>query len=626
MLNYKQNGGRWLCTPVIKLCDNKQLMSKGLHKIIRGDCSRTIFVACICVMCLIITAGSGRAVMDQEDPVGSRETIVVGGNSAYPPYEFLDKEGKPAGFVVDLTRAIAEAMGFNVKIELGESWADMRKALEDGKVDVLQGISYSEDRTKILDFSSPHSYVSHSIFARKGAKPVNSLDELRGKEVVLMGRGVMYDYFVQAGLPIQPVPAPTVADAVKLLASGQYEYSVLATLPGSYIIKDLGITNVGVVAKSIDTKQYCYAVKKGNLTILAKFEEGMALLKHTGQYKKLQDKWLGDIETPSVRLSWMAKHSLSIVASLLLVLGVTLTWSRVLKHQVSIRTAALEHEVDERKLAAEKLRLQQQQLVQADKMAALGVLVSGMAHEINNPNGLILLDLPVIAEAMKDIDLILKTYYMETGDFKMGGLPYSRMRHEIPHMIDEMHEASKRIRRIVEDLKQFSRKSDGDLKEPVDLNNVVQTSLRLADNSLRTATDHYNVRYTEPLPKVKGNFHRLEQVVVNLILNACQSLEGPDKGIFVSTLQDPQTGYVLLHVCDQGMGIPPENLPRLTDPFFTTKRDTGGTGLGLAISDGIIREHGGTIRFESIPGEGTTVIVALPPDPESRPHPEPDHE
>src|SRR5271157_458617 len=152
-----------------------------------------ITVICICLMCLLFAAGNagnGSAGMVQEDPVESRETIIVGGNSAYPPYEFLDREGKPAGFVVELTRAIAETMGFDVKIELGESWADMRKALEDGKVDVLQGISYSGDREKILDFSSPHSYVTHSIFARRGAKPVSSLDELRGKEVVLMGRGV----------------------------------------------------------------------------------------------------------------------------------------------------------------------------------------------------------------------------------------------------------------------------------------------------------------------------------------------------------------------------------------------------------------------------------------------------
>jgi polar amino acid transport system substrate-binding protein len=584
-----------------------------------------------CLLFLLFPAVTSTA---QEAMHALKDRIIVGGNSAYPPYEFLDADGKPAGFVVELTNEIAEIMGFDVSITLGESWTGMRHALEKGEVDVLQGISYSEDRSKILEFSPPHSFVSHSIFAREGAPPVSSLDDLRGKEVILMGRGVMYDYFVQTGFQILPVPAKTVGDAVKLLASGKYDYAVLATLPGAYIIKDAGIKNVKIVARSIETKQYCYAAKKGNKAVLAKFNEGLALLRHTGRYKELQDKWLGGAEKSSVAWSWLAQHSLIIVVSLVLGLSVSLLWSRVLKRQVAIRTAALEHEVEERKRAAEELKLHQQQLVQADKMAALGVLVSGMAHEINNPNGLILLNLPVISAVMKDIGPILDAHYQQQGDFKMGGLAYSRMHNEVPFMLDEMQDAAKRIKRIVDDLKHFSRTSDADCNELVDINDVIKTSLRLIDNSLRRSTLRY--RY-QPLPLVKGNSHRLEQVIVNLVLNACQAIDAAGstakavfsplvdivnacedvkvssgKGIYVTTAYDHDAGSVIVKVHDNGVGIPPENLSRLTDPFFTTKRESGGTGLGLAISDKIIREHGGLIRFESEPGVGTTVILLLP--------------
>jgi polar amino acid transport system substrate-binding protein len=260
-----------------------------------------------------------------------------------------------------------------------------------------------------------------------------------------------------------------------------------------------------------------------------------------------------------------------------------------------------------------------------------------VAHEINNPNGLMLLNLPVIAEVIKDIGPILDAHYEQQGDFKMGGLAYSRMYREVPFMLDEMQDAAKRIKRIVDDLKNFSRKSEADFTERVDLNDVVRTSLRLVDNSLRRSAIHSLVHYTEPLPIVKGNSQRLEQVVVNLILNACQAIESSDgkagvkfnplvdivnafeevressgRGIFVTTAYDHKAGSVLVTVRDEGVGIPPEHLPRLTDPFFTTKRDAGGTGLGLAISAEIVREHGGMIRFESAPGEGTTVIVMLP--------------
>ena len=102
------------------------------------------------------------------------------------------------------------------------------------------------------------------------------------------------------------------------------------------------------------------------------------------------------------------------------------------------------------------------------------------------------------------------------------------------------------------------------------------------------------------------------QVIVNLILNSCQALDGPTKGIFVSTAYDRERNSVLVQVHDEGVGIPPEHIPRLTDPFFTTKRDTGGTGLGLAISAEIIKDHGGTMLFDSPAGKGTTVKVILP--------------
>lgn len=563
--------------------------------------AKSILVVVLLLLCSATFAAAA-------DRVVPKRLIVVGGNSAYPPYEYLDKDGKPAGFAVDLTRAIAEVMGFEVKIILGASWTEMRASLERGEVDILQGISYSEERDRTLDFSPPHSYVSHSIFAHRHAKPVHSLDELQGQSVILLGRGIMHDYFAQAGYQINPIPAPTVADALKMLAMGRYDYAVLATLPGRHTISDLGIQDVEIAARSIDTKKYCYAVKEGNRAVIELFTDGMAILKQSGRYKEIQDRWLPTSETHP----WVARHGWIVVAALFLGLAASMVWSRSLRKQVALRTAALEREVEKRKRAAEELKLHQQQLVQADKMAALGVLVSGMAHEINNPNGLILLNLPTVAESAKDVNPILEKHFQENGDFRMGGLPYSQMRKEMPHLLNEMHDAAKRIRRIVEDLKHFSRRSDASYDDLIDINEVVKTSVRLVDNSLRQATSRYNVHYTGHLPKVRGNFQRLEQVVVNLILNACQALPNPDCGIFVSTLYGGDSGAVIIQISDQGIGIPPEHLSRLTDPFFTTKRESGGTGLGLAISDGIIREHGGHMQFESIPGEGTTVVIILP--------------
>jgi polar amino acid transport system substrate-binding protein len=156
------------------------------------------------------------------------------------------------------------------------------------------------------------------------------------------------------------------------------------------------------------------------------------------------------------------------------------------------------------------------------------------------------------------------------------------------------------------------RRDDADLSAAVDLNEVVAAALRLVDNSIRKATSHFSVDYGADLPRFRGNHQRIEQVVVNLVLNACQALPDTERGIFLRTWHDAGQQAVLLEVRDEGEGIDPEQLPHLTDPFFTTKRETGGTGLGLSVSAGIVKEHGGTLAFRSAVGAGMTVTLMLP--------------
>lgn len=537
--------------------------------------------------------------------------VVVGGDRDYPPYEFIDRDGDPAGYNVDLTRAIAEVMGLRVEIRLG-GWSEMRAALRDGRIDMLQGVSYSDERARELDLSPPHTIVSHAIFVRKGTRSVSSLDELRGHEVALHRAGIMDETLTGMGYGATLLRTDTPADAMRLLAAGTGEYAVVAVLPGTYITRELKLTNVVPVAKNVASHRYGYAVRKGNTVLLSRITEGLAILKKTGRYDAIHEKWLGVLEPQGVSWGTFFKYGAVVFVPLLLVLGSTVLWSRSLKREVAQRTASLAREVVERKRAMEELRLNQAQLIQADKMAALGVLVSGVAHEINNPNGYILLNMPFLKDVYLDSAEMLEQRYLEHGDFMLGGLRYSAMREELPGMLDEMLEGARRIKRIVEDLKDFARQEDAPRLEPLDLNAVARTALRLVDNSIRKATHRVEVAYAEDLPKVRGNAQRIEQVIVNLVLNACQALPDSGRGIRVSTQHEPGKSAVLLAVEDDGVGIPAENLSRLTDPFFTTKRESGGTGLGLSVSAGIVKEHGGSLQFSSRPGAGTTVVLSLP--------------
>jgi len=565
---------------------------------------------------LLLCAATRPALAAPEKPgedgmQGAGRPLIVGGNAAYPPYEFLDGNGKPAGYNVDLTRAIADVMGMKVQFRF-DAWSRLRSSLTAGKIDILQGISYSEERTKTIDFSPPHTIVHHAIFARRGTKVVSSLEGLRGKKVVVFRNGIMHDSLVDLGFGADLILTDSPADALRLLAAGRCDYAAVASLPGMYLIHELHLSNLVPVAKNVAAEKYCYAVNKGNAELLTRFSEGLAILQQTGQYQAIYDKWLGVQEQPRFTRERAMKYGALVLLPLLCILIATGVWSRTLHRRVEERTEELAQEVAERNRALEELRRHQDKLIQADKMATLGILVAGVAHEVNNPNGLILLNLPILKDVYCDALETLEGRYRDLGDFQLGGLPYSRMRKEVPHMLEDMSEGAARIKRIVEDLKDYARQDTAARKEPFDLNSVAQAAVRLVETSIRKATARCVAVYSDEVPMVSGNALRIEQVIVNLLINACQALPSAERGIYLATSFDKAAGLVQLTIRDEGVGIPPESLNRLTDPFFTTKRESGGTGLGLSISAGIVQEHGGSLRFDSPPGCGTTATLTLP--------------
>ncbi|MCP3175675.1 DUF3365 domain-containing protein [Desulfuromonas sp. KJ2020] len=263
----------------------------------------------------------------------------------------------------------------------------------------------------------------------------------------------------------------------------------------------------------------------------------------------------------------------------------------------------------------EKLKLREE-ANQSSRLASLGELTAGVAHEINNPNALILLNLPLLQDVFDESLPILDTHFRTNPDGELAGFPYHRMREEIPQVLDEVQGGARRIKRIVEDLKDFVRRERTDRQENFLLNEAVQAALRLVANPIHKATDHLVTHYGADMPLLLGNMQRIEQVIINLVVNACQALPDRSRSITIRTSFDAPASEAVLEVADQGVGIAPENLPRLTESFFTTRREEGGTGLGLSVSARIVREHGGTLSFESNPGEGTRVILRLPVAPE----------
>jgi PAS domain S-box-containing protein len=278
------------------------------------------------------------------------------------------------------------------------------------------------------------------------------------------------------------------------------------------------------------------------------------------------------------------------------------------------RVCGTVRDITERKHREEEARIREQQLIQADKMISLGILVSGVAHEINNPNHFILSNAAPLEDLFQAVLPVLDRYASENGDFSIGGIEYSQIRGKVPDMFRNIREGSKRIQLIVGELRQFATGSPKDTLDQVQINEIAASAITLLSNMIRKHTRVFAAEYDDNAPLFSANYHRLEQVLINLVQNACQALTDMDQAIRVKTAWDAGAQLITLAVEDEGCGMAAEILGHITDPFYTTRREAGGTGLGLSIAASIVREHGGRLEFTSTPGKGTAALVTLPAD------------
>jgi PAS domain S-box-containing protein len=287
-------------------------------------------------------------------------------------------------------------------------------------------------------------------------------------------------------------------------------------------------------------------------------------------------------------------------------------FSRSIRYHSRTANMATLIDITESKASQEREKMQQQQLMQADKLVSLGVLVAGIGHEINNPNHTIMSNSALITEAWKSITPILEAYYEENGDFLMGGLSYKEMRQDMIKHLEGISGGALRIDTIVSELKKFSRHEEYELNADIEINRVLESAILLSRSFITKTTSSFHVVYADNLPLLKGSLQKLEQVILNLIQNACQALRSREDAIYMATSYDQEKQRIVVTVHDEGVGIRSEDLIRVEDPFFTTKRKEGGTGLGLYISSSIIEDHHGALSIASEPGKGTTVTVTLP--------------
>lgn len=268
-------------------------------------------------------------------------------------------------------------------------------------------------------------------------------------------------------------------------------------------------------------------------------------------------------------------------------------------------------DISDRKKEEEEKKVLYLKLIQENKMAALGFLVSGVAHEINNPNNSISFAAHMLQNYWGIFLPIIDKHCREQGDFKVGAYRYTQVRESMPSLAASIIEGNRRIDAIIKNLRDFVRKGQADLSSQVEINRVISATVMIMNHQIKKHVGDFRLDLGENLPSIRGNSQQLEQIMVNLLINAFQAV-GEQGLVSVSTSFDQDAGMVVIKVADNGCGMPPAVQEHIFEPFFSTKTNAGGTGLGLAISLVIVREHGGTIEFESAEGAGTTAIVRFP--------------
>ncbi len=518
------------------------------------------------------------------------ETLHIRGDRNYPPYEFLDN-GQPSGFNVELFQAVADTMGLDIRIDLGP-WTEVRSQLENGEIDAMTGMYFSTERSAHVEFSSPFITVFHSIFVPEES-PIKTFADLRGKEVLIQAGDIIDDHISSRFPDITPVRVPSQPEALRMLAAGKHDAALIGTLQGLYNAERYKLSNIHPAGAPFLPRKYCFAVPKGRTDLLDRLTEGLAILKRTGQYAAIHQKWFGRYEQSTI-LDRIATYLLPALAVGLALFGVMVFWTWSLRRTVARRTGQLRSELRERKKILKELEASQQRAEAANM--AKSEFLANMSHEIRTPlNGI---------QGMFQL--------LQTTDMS------SEQREYVTTGLGSSH----RLTRLLGDILDLSKVESGKMELQEETFSLEEIRISILELFSRDATGQglvleVNVASDIP-PWLRGDGSRLRQILNNLVTNALKFTEHGSVRVEASlAAEQPSDGVaVLFTVSDTGIGIPKEMLNRIFKPFRQVdgsySRKVGGAGLGLSIVKRLVELMDGEISVQSRPGQGSVFRCTLP--------------
>ncbi len=265
--------------------------------------------------------------------------IQVGSEIDFPPYAIVDAHGHAGGFSVELLDAVAKEMGLSIEVHPGQ-WPEVLANFKAGKFDLLPLVAVSEKRADMASYTKPHTVAYDSFFVRRGSHPLSSLAEARGKEIIVMTNDAAHEALIASGLLFHIVETRTISEAMRILATGSHDAVLVPKLLGQIVLRQLKLEDAIETSPPIPdySRKFAFAVQSGNTDLRDKLEQGMSLVRASGRYVAIYEKWFGDLE-PQSSFTW--RQILWAIGTMGLLVMLVLGWIVTLRRQMRIHVAQL---------------------------------------------------------------------------------------------------------------------------------------------------------------------------------------------------------------------------------------------------------------------------------------------
>lgn len=537
---------------------------------------------------------------EEREWLSDKSFLRVGVGRAFPPFMWAEENnGKTEfkGIVKDYIELLSRRLDIEMEVVFDKPFDELLDDARSGKIDLFPLLSYTPDRSEFLDFTQPYLRYPMVIITRDDGPLVKSISDLKGKRFAVVKHLVIYSKIQQdySDLNLDFVFSKKVDENLDLIATGKADACIINLAAASTYIYNKGLSNLKIAAE-VDWEPIAYSMAVRNDAPILKAIIEKAISSLTNEEKaSISKRWIKLEFDTGVKVELIVRWVFVIAAVILLFATIFIVWNRRLMQEISAKekaqTKLLESE-EKLKLYSEnlekvveektaELKIIQQEALVKEKLAAIGQLAGGVAHDIRNPLGAISNSIYYLGEIESEIN-------------------DTRLSKHTKLMFAEIQRANE----IISDLLEVSREVDPDFRM-CDIHPIIEDALN--ESVYQLGEIDIKKTFGSLIPEIEIDRLQVQRVLVNLIVNACQAMN--EKGtLTIETFLE--SSHVYISISDSGQGIIAENIERVFDPLFTTKAK--GVGLGLAIVKSFVEKNRGEIEISSSSDTGTTFTICFP--------------